>query len=106
MSGVYIKMEMPKSCYRCDFSDGLYCLVCNETMDKMTWIRRRPEWCPLIPVPDHGRLIDADALYRRIKTECNPYGKPTIGYDEGNKVMHVIIGTPTIIPADKEADNG
>lgn len=54
-----------------------------------------------VPVQAHGRLIDADMLYKRIKTECNPYGKPTISYEDGNRVMHVIIGTPTIIPAEE-----
>ena len=99
MSGVYIKMEIPESCYRCDFSDGLYCLVCNKTMDKMTWIRRRPEWCPLIPVPDHGRLIDADAL----PLEENV---PTVMMYDGEKWLsaYELAMAPTIIPADKEAE--
>ncbi len=26
----------------------------------------RPNWCPLVPVPPHGRLIDADATADRI----------------------------------------
>ena len=96
MSGVYIKMEMPKSCYRCDFSDGLYCLVCNKTMDKMTWIRRRPEWCPLIPVPDHGRLIDADAL---------PWEQQEMVDGEWMLKADLIDTMKTIIQADKERDN-
>lgn len=52
-------------------------------------------------VPSCGRLIDADVLYRRIKTECNPYGKPTINFDDGNKVMDMIAYAPTIIPAEE-----
>ena len=36
------------------------------------------------------RLIDANALYRKVKTECNPYGKPTIGFDDGKKVLEFI----------------
>lgn len=62
-------------------------------------------WLP--PVP-HGRLIDADALYREIKAECNPYGKPSIGYDDGLKVLGIIGSTPPVIPAEetsKEATN-
>lgn len=42
------------------------------------------------------RTIDADALYRKVKTECNPYGKPTIGFEDGNKVMNWIEQAPTI----------
>ena len=33
------------------------------------------------------RLIDADALHRKVKMETNPYGKPTIDYDSGVKVL-------------------
>lgn len=42
------------------------------------------------------RLIDADALYRKIKTECNPYGKPTINFEDGCKVLGMIDNSPTI----------
>ena len=44
------------------------------------------------------RLIDADALYRRIKTECNPYGKPTIDFESGNQVLDIIDNAPTVEP--------
>ena len=54
-----------------------------------------------VPVPPHGRLIDADALYREIKAECNPYGKPSIGYDDGLKVLGIIGSTPPVIPAEE-----
>ena len=42
------------------------------------------------------RLIDADALHRKVKTETNPYGKPTIDYDSGVKVLGWIDKAPTI----------
>ena len=42
------------------------------------------------------RLIDADSLSRRVKTECNPYGKPTIEYESGCKVMEQIDSAPTV----------
>lgn len=67
---VYIKgMEMPKNCCGCvlgDAADGYYCKI---TGNGYNWGNpNRPSSCPLIPVPDHGRLIDADAF---IKDECN-----------------------------------
>ena len=49
------------------------------------------------------RLIDAEALYREVKTECNPYGKPTIGYEDGNKVLDLIDEQPTIPDIDRAA---
>ena len=42
------------------------------------------------------RLIDADALHRKVKMETNPYGKPTIDYDSGVKVLEWIDKAPTI----------
>ena len=42
------------------------------------------------------RLIDADALHRKVKTETNQYGKPTIDYDSGVKVLEWIDKVPTI----------
>ena len=43
-----------------------------------------------------ARLIDADALHRKVKMETNPYGKPTIDYDSGVKVLEWIDKAPTI----------
>ena len=43
-----------------------------------------------------ARLIDADALHRKVKMETNPYGKPTIDYDSGVKVLEWIEKAPTI----------
>ena len=43
-----------------------------------------------------ARMIDADALYRKVKMETNPYGKPTIDYDSGVKVLEWIDKAPTI----------
>ena len=37
-----------------------------------------------------ARLIDADALHRKVMMETNPYGKPTIDYDSGVKVLEWI----------------
>ena len=60
-------------------------------------------WHEMIPIPSHGRLIDADK-FERIKYEI-PI-KPanySRGFDEGVKfVQKLIMDAPTIIPADKE----
>ena len=41
------------------------------------------------------RYIDADDLYRRVKTKTNPYGKPTLDYESGVKVLDMIKQAPT-----------
>ena len=71
--GVYIKgMEMPKDCIKCPFcrfEDGYWkCLVDGSHADFGGTCR--PSLCPLVPVPSHGRLIDADALCEgRVKND-------------------------------------
>ena len=39
--------------------------------------------------------IDRQAAIRWIKTECNPYGKPTIDYESGVKVIDHIETMPS-----------
>ena len=41
-------------------------------------------------------LISRKHLYRRIKTECNPYGKPTIDFESGKRVLDIIDNEPTV----------
>ena len=48
------------------------------------------------------RLIDADALYVWVKTECNPYGKPSLDFESGKKVLDMIDRMPTIEPERKK----
>lgn len=42
------------------------------------------------------RLIDADMLFKKVKTECNPYGKPTIGFEDGKRMLNWIEQAPTV----------
>lgn len=42
------------------------------------------------------RLIDADALYYKVKCECNPYGKPSIDFESGKKVLNWIEQARTV----------
>ena len=60
MSGIYIpNMEMPTTCYdNCPCQSLHWCNVLKEITEPMTG--KRIDNCPLIPVPDHGRLIIKD----------------------------------------------
>lgn len=91
MAGIYIKgMEMPENCYGCPIAQGYnrpaYCGL-NGSIPKL-WKEFddalekeiKPDFCPLIAVPDHGRLIDADAFAEFV------HGK----WEE--KICHQIIG--------------
>ena len=58
-----VDMKMPKRCCECPFADGIYCNAMDDKpVPQMTWIKRRPDWCPIKGVlPDeHGDLIDKE----------------------------------------------
>lgn len=104
--GVYINMEMPKSCpcelagigydVYCSFVHGIPARVreYDECCEKGT----RPDWCPCIEVPEpHGRLGDLDALMGRIEHDT-----PLSSTFE-KIVRRYIENTPTVITASEEA---
>ena len=78
--GIYIKnMEMPESCFICPFKN---LEICDED-------------CPLIEVPPHGRLIDADAI---------PWENQTMTYDDEWAIKaYDLEQMPTVIEAEEEA---
>jgi len=50
-------------------------------------------------------LIDREKAIRLIKTECNPFGKPTIDFESGKKVIEFLEKMPSAQPeplTDKE----
>ena len=100
MSGIYIHgMEMPNKCMDCACSgtyiDELWvCEINAELLTSTELNDMKPEWCPIVPVPDHGRLIDADAIHYIV-------GGTTVSEMDYARKYH-IDRMPTIIPADKE----
>lgn len=92
--GIYIKdMAMPKSCRDCRFLDGeadtdygvcAWCTVDGKARD--TYTRQD---CPLVEVPAHGRLVDADADMQVIVTM------------KANRKCSVDFVAPTVIPAEE-----
>lgn len=61
MSGIYIPgMEMPKTWRDCLFSNGAaQCKIDNMELCGLCYRQR----CPLVPVPDHGGLVDLKAPF-------------------------------------------
>ena len=109
---VYIKgMEMPHDCDECklcafipvgDYGINRKCMPLNAKAEIST---RRTD-CPLVPVPDHGRLIDADAL--RCLYDPHDYGLDGEQADEYDRyhvslpvIRQNIDDMPTIIEAEE-----
>ena len=106
MSGIYIKgMEMPYDCPVCPLSHwnavGNFtgCEIKKRFFSPAEMLESgRPSFCPLVPVPDHGRLIDADALDADLEKQDMTTGEwDTIGFS-----ISEIDNAPSVIPADKE----
>ena len=67
MSILIRDMEMPRACVECVFyrwTDPIYDYCCISSVAPQNYI---PQDCPLIELPPHGRLIDADGTEAYIK---------------------------------------
>lgn len=69
MSVLFKGMKMPKSCWECRCRDCEdFCVLLN--VDCTETYGKRLDNCPLIELPDHGDLIDRDALCVRGGRNC------------------------------------
>ena len=135
--GVYLpNMEMPKSCWACacyhhKVDDGYYdydvCqasgTVFNDGYASVTGhkthidpFKQRLDNCPLVPVPPHGRLIDADELTALVYANIALFDSAPGRMGAEQKLVRAWLASmvddindaPTIIPADGnlQLDNG
>ncbi len=85
-------MEMPPDCFRCKLSfmsgERLFCSAMKN--EEVLRAKIDPN-CPLIEIPPHGRLIDADAL----KLDLTRF------YDGEVTAKRLIDEQSTIIPAEE-----
>ena len=112
---VLIKMDMPKSCSECqllegDQMDGL-CHAANKWLDDdyFRWFEydegdiddSKPLNCPIVEIPPHGRLIDADAF---IKENWYFVDKDFIDSRYDTTLRELVADASTVIPEDHIAD--
>lgn len=100
MSGIYLPgMEMPEGCDTCPFEHFGDCYGGKAKrimdIDEELALGVRHRNCPLIAVPDHGRLIDADAVREEIDR-----ARPGRSYEDA-WALTVIDNAPTVIAANK-----
>ena len=98
-------MKIPKCCAGCDAEEyyensygdecGFFCPFGDKAYTSETRELKRLDDCPLIPVPPHGRLIDADALCRTLRTLSDNEYTPEVF---ANWIENYI---DTIIPAEE-----
>jgi hypothetical protein len=88
--------------YESDIGDA-----CFASSDVVTEYQKRPDDCPLVPVPPHGRLGDLDALAQQIEYE-RFHSTHTDGLAARHHVaeyghfLKAISDAPTIIEAEED----
>ena len=106
VSGIYISdMEMPKTCNGCAFNLIGHCMAYKGLYveRKNLEYNGKPEWCPLVELPPHGRLIDADALMETIRAHDYPLKAHFNSTDNGMftiGIQQAVDEQPTIIDAE------
>lgn len=96
MSVLVKGMEIPKSCRDCGIEqEGFWCGALDGYQNTRCFTNERREDCPLVPVPEHGRLIDADEFLKRaIGTKC-------FRGDYALMLEELVGESTTIIPAEE-----
>ena len=107
-------MRMPKNCIKCPMQFGGMCYVMPADVDESrvaptveeAWKQGKPDWCPLVEIPEHGRLVDADKMNdillkekERVKGSENILGAFAVGFAIG--FIHKV---PTVIEAERSDD--
>ena len=99
MSVLIKGVEMPTSCRACMFSrtdirNVDWCVLTEKDL---------PCDCPIVPIPPHGRLIDADALMRKkIRSVQSGSGENFTSWTISAVSIENIRNAPTIIESEEE----
>ena len=102
--GIYIKgMEMPQNCCACFCSREDECGITHYKPTFNEWYEDGVKDCPLIPVSDHGRLIDADALV--LPTNLNDWNSVVEYVHNITDCWKAIDNAPTVIPEEHLVKN-
>ena len=100
MSIIIKGMEMPANCFLCPLSvlseNRLYCEL---TSDEVVRAKIDAD-CPLIELPPHGRLIDADATVKKIVKRLGIISEKYLTVVE-SVIVEEIKNAPTIIEAEE-----
>ena len=98
-------MRMPENCIKCPMQFGGMCYVMPAEVDESrvaptvedAWKQGKPDWCPLVEIPEHGRLIDADKMCADLVT-VDPQYETMIEW-----CIQVTNAQPTVIEGSEDA---
>lgn len=103
MSVIVKNMKMPQNCYECRFMesiqrvDGDERFICLAFLKEITDLKERLDTCPLIELPDHGRLIDADKVIAEAKSGL-------YWWETEQQIPGILEEIPTVIPAERSEE--
>lgn len=99
MSVIVKGMEMPKNCKTCPFSDHeAWCLIPGDWRERYYCPDdERSEYCPLIELPPHGRLIAEKTI-----TEIRYHDADGYHIVNGEQLCELEIDAETVIEAEGE----
>lgn len=94
-------VELPNNCTECPCLDDEYflCKAVNRQPEDENIIKRRPDFCPIIEIPQHGDLIDADKLVELcdiMADKCDG-----IGASIWHQFKTTVEWSPIVIPAEE-----
>ena len=110
---VYIPgMVMPTSCEDCPMAFAVnFGILCTPTKRIVGdgEISKKQGFCPLVPVPEHGDLIERDKLRSTMYHEAFETDTTMQRWDSGCWMRYKLFennleAAPTVIPADKETE--
>ena len=93
MSVLIKGMAMPKNCCECRLLSGFECRALFKDITDFSVA----DECPLVPVPSHGRLIDADAICYQLEKRATIDGQPRAI----RRARCMVESAPTIIEAEE-----
>lgn len=92
--------KIPSYCAECDWSICLYpnayCKRVHKTSELLMATEKRPDFCPLIEVPPHGRLIAEKTI-----TEIRYHDADGYHIVNGEQLCELEIDAPTVIEAEE-----
>lgn len=116
MSLLIEEMDMPNSCHMCVAGFGGGCHFGQSADEYMCPDHGRADWCPLVELPPHGKLIDADKLIARLEKQRTVilhelpaahereegYTKEDYIFDRNGDLISMLRNQAAVIPADTE----
>lgn len=101
---IYVEeRDMPKNCMNCPCGAVYFVYSCKaeqKEFEKYPFDSRQ-DWCPLVPVPEHGRLGDLDKLEQMfVDIDNAPYSgfdgsEPFYSAEDAARIIRL---APTVIP--------